>query len=81
MKVLLATLAVAAMMLSTSACNPCKPGESRCTGSVVEICRPDKKWSKVQDCSKLKRTDKKFKCCCRADTKSKKTKCACHPEK
>jgi len=73
MKALLATLAAVGML---AACNPCKPGESRCNGSVVEICRPDKKWSKVQDCSKLKRTGgKEFKCCCRE--KSDKTKCSC----
>ncbi len=57
------------------ACNPCKPGAQRCNGSIVEICRPDKRWSKVQDCSKLKRTTKPFTCCCRVENT--KTKCAC----
>lgn len=46
------------------ACNPCKPGVQRCNGNVVEICRPDRKWSKVINCDSVLRTSKKFKCCC-----------------
>ena len=56
-------------------CNPCKPGTARCNGSVVEICRPDKRWARVQDCSKLERTTKPFQCCCRIEDS--KTKCGC----
>jgi hypothetical protein len=69
-------LAAAAIILV--ACNPCKPGTQRCTGSIVEICRPDKKWHKVQDCSKLKRTKKLHKCTC--ELKDGQNKCYCCPQ-
>lgn len=68
-------LCILFLMGAFIACNPCKPGVSRCNGSVVEICRPDKQWSKVQDCSKLKRTKKQFDCCCRLSDG--KNKCSC----
>lgn len=71
-------LAAAAAGLLVAACNPCKPGTQRCNGTVVEICRPDKKWSVVQDCSKLKRTKSTFTCACKTD---KGKKCYCKVQK
>lgn len=56
-------------------CNPCKSGSQRCNGTVVEICRPDGKWFRVQDCAKLMRTKETFNCCCR--TEDGKKKCGC----
>ena len=61
------------------ACNPCKPGTQRCNGTVVEICRPDKKWHKVSNCSKLHRTKKIHECKC--EVKDGKNKCYCCPVK
>lgn len=72
MKAFLSAFAVASLLV---ACNPCKPGTHRCNGTKVQICRPDKKWSTVQDCGALKRTTKKFTCCCKL--KDNKTKCSC----
>jgi len=72
MKALLIAIVATALL---AACNPCKPGAQRCNGMTVEICRPDKKWSRVQDCSKLKRTKKPFDCCCRNEDG--KVKCGC----
>ena len=59
------------------ACNPCEPGAQRCNGTIVEICRPDKKWHKVQNCSKLHRTKMVHRCkCIKPDGK---IKCYCCP--
>lgn len=72
MKALLIALGTTALL---AACNPCRPGAQRCNGMTVEICRPDKKWTRVQDCSKLKRTKTPFNCCCRLE--GGKVKCGC----
>lgn len=62
------------------ACNPCKPGAQRCNGMVAEICRSDKKWRPVQDCTKLHRTGgRKFDCAVRQVT-PKKQKVFCRPQ-
>lgn len=74
MKVILLLLLAAGLLV---ACNPCRPGQQRCNGTVVEICRPDGRWAKAQDCSKLHRTEKKFECCCKTE---KSTKCFCAQE-
>lgn len=31
----------------------CKPKMARCQGTVVQLCRPDGKWSRVIDCAKV----------------------------
>ena len=76
MKLVTVLLAVAGLLV-LGACNPCKPGAQRCKGSIVEICRPDKTWSQVQDCDKLKRTKQAFKCTCLTE----KNKCYCKVQK
>jgi len=71
-------LMVMLMLGCMAACNPCKPGSVRCSGMVVEICRPDKRWAKVQDCSRLKRTKQQFDCAVR-QVSPKKQKAFCRP--
>lgn len=77
MKYLLLASSVALLI----SCNPCKPGAQRCNGTVVEMCRPDKRWAKVQDCSKLHRTaGRKFDCAVRKlDTGEEKIFCRPQP--
>ena len=73
----LLVVAVAGLLV---ACGNCKPGAQRCNGSVAEICRPDKEWSQVQDCSKLLRTEKEWTCACGEVDETGKPKCACKPQ-
>jgi len=58
-------------------CGPrCEPTMARCSGSVVEICAPNKRWRPVTDCAKLRRTEKTWKCVVVSPTK-----CTCKPVK
>jgi len=60
-------LAVVLNFISLSCTKECKPQMARCYGSTVQICRPDGKWARVADCSKVSTTTWDCKC---TDTKT-----------
>jgi len=68
----LSLMCLAVLCLTLVGCPPvCKPTMARCQGSIVQVCRPDKKWQKVLDCSKMG-GGKTWNCNC-----DNPTKCGC----
>jgi len=40
----------------------CQPKMARCHGTTVEVCRPDGRWARVADCSKVSTVTWDCKC-------------------
>ena len=51
----------------------CKTAQTRCDGSIVQICNANGKWEPVMDCNRVQSRDKpevKWECCQGSGTRS-----------
>ena len=64
MKHLLATVTFATTL---TACGPfavCTPNETRCTGTLVEVCDADGQWDLAEDCAAVSGDEEPLWTCC-----------------
>lgn len=56
-----------ALLLGLAGCGPmklCAPGETRCIGSLVEVCNGDGRWDIAEDCAGVSSDESAVFMCC-----------------
>ena len=60
-------LAIVAFTVTLAACGPlpvCTPADTRCTGTLIEVCSADGLWDVAEDCASVTSDDAPIWMCC-----------------